>query len=170
MFIALLIIVIVMAFVPMPPVVRLLLFTVLSMAFGLSLIRVLQRYGENTVRMALLGSTAVFMSMFVIGLVLVGMGIDLGFLGLLLFAALIGLIIAQIIYSFTRRNHQQSSTRGQRIFAGIALALFAMYVVYDTNYILMRTYPNDDFVLAALDYFLDFLNIFSSMSSLTGAE
>ncbi len=45
------------------------------------------------------------------------------------------------------------------------LGLFSLYIVYDTNRLLQRDYYGD-FVTAALDYYLDILNIFLDLVNL----
>lgn len=153
----------VLAFVPMPPILKLALFTLVSVVTGIVLIRVIQRYGDHTVRTALLGATSVFSAMFVFGLALAAMGIDIGFMGIYLFAALIGLVISQLLHYVINKGNQTSTV--SRIITAVTLVIFSIFVVFDTNTILLRDYPGNDFVMAALDYFLDFVNIFTSLTS-----
>jgi len=45
------------------------------------------------------------------------------------------------------------------------ILLFAVYIIYDTNQIIMRDYDND-YVTAGLDYYLDFVNVFVALIEL----
>ena len=47
--------------------------------------------------------------------------------------------------------------------------LFSVYIVYDTNSILQRDYSGD-FITASLDYYLDVINIFSDLLSLSNFD
>lgn len=149
-------------FVPMPMPLKFTLFTLFSALNGVLLTTVVRHYGVETVKIALVGSIAVFVTMLIVGFCLVALRIDIGFMGLILFAGLLGIVIAQIVMLFV---NETSTTR--RVIATVVLALFSMYVVYDTNMLLLRDYKGD-FVTAALDYYVDFLNIFTSMSQLSG--
>jgi FtsH-binding integral membrane protein len=44
----------------------------------------------------------------------------------------------------------------------VGLALFSLFVIYDTNTILQRNYYGD-FITASLDYYLDIINIFLNL-------
>jgi FtsH-binding integral membrane protein len=47
--------------------------------------------------------------------------------------------------------------------------LFSVYIVYDTNIILQRDYGGD-FISASLAYYLDIINIFSNLLSVSGFD
>ena len=49
-----------------------------------------------------------------------------------------------------------------KIIAIFGLVIFSMYIIYDTNQILQRSYDND-FITASLDYYLDIINIFNNL-------
>jgi FtsH-binding integral membrane protein len=93
--------------------------------------------------------------MFAIGLFLILSGIELGLgFGSVLFFGLLGLIIVRFAMMLTSQisNYYKSMS----IFG---LILFSLYIVYDTNKILQKDYYGD-FITAALDYYLDILNLF----------
>ena len=48
--------------------------------------------------------------------------------------------------------------------AAFSLFLFSMYVIYDTNKLMQRNYYGD-FITAALDFYLDIINIFVNLLS-----
>jgi len=153
-FLAQIAIIFILALVPMPMAVKLLPFTVFSGLFGMVLSG-LNRIPQEVINTALIATTGVFVAMFVVGLVLATAGIDLSWMGSLLLAALIGLVIAQTVMLFVK-----VSSLTYKLVLYFGLALFSVYVVFHTNTLLNDNNPNMDFVTAAMDYYLDFLNIF----------
>lgn len=53
-----------------------------------------------------------------------------------------------------------------KIISAAVILIFVLYIIYDTYNILEREYY-DDYVSASLDYFLDFINIFSNTLNLS---
>jgi FtsH-binding integral membrane protein len=51
-----------------------------------------------------------------------------------------------------------------KFFSMVAILLFSMYIIYNTNQIMQRDY-NGDFIRASLDYYLDILNLFLNLFS-----
>lgn len=153
-FILPLLIIIILAFVPMPIPLKLLLFTAFSACFGISLAYLKKYMTPEVVKAALLGCIGIFVAMFAAGLLLVLLGVNLWWLGIILLLALIGLIIASIVFMFI-----DESKKSVRIKAAIAIFIFALFIMYDTNQILQRDYFGD-IVTAALDYYLDVINLF----------
>lgn len=125
-------------------ITRFVLFTVLSMLTGVFL----SQTGAKNVKGALLDAITIFIGMFVLGVATHLMGYDLRVLGPILIMALLGLIIARL---FTGASYSR-----------IVVALFAIFVVYDTDAILKRNYDGN-FVIASFDYFVDILNLFSGL-------
>lgn len=156
-FVLLFVLVIVLAMVPMSIPLKLVLFTLFSVLFGVLISLLKQRIPSEVLKTALIGAIAVFLSMFVLGMLLVGFGINLWWLGGLLFVALLGLIVTGIVFIFIH-----PSKEAYRIKAAIAIAVFALYIVFDTNQIMQREYWGD-FVTAALDYYLDMINVFLNL-------
>ena len=149
------IIIFVLAVVPMPIWLKLILFSAFSYIWGILLASFkLKINDDNLINMAMLGSIGVFFTMFLIGAFLLASGVALGFnTGLILFFALLALIIAQIFSLFHK------STMLTKSLAAIGIVIFSGYIIYDTNKILQRNYYGD-FIQASLDYYLDILNIF----------
>lgn len=125
-------------------ITRFALFTVLSILTG----AFLSQTGARNVKGALLDAITIFIGMFVLGVATHLMGYDLRVLGPVLIMALLGLIIARL---FTGASYSR-----------IVVALFAIFVVYDTDAILKRNYDGN-FVRASFDYFVDILNMFSGL-------
>ena len=149
------IIIFVLALVPMPIWLKLILFSAFSYIWGILLASFkLKINDDNLINMAMLGSIGVFILMFLIGAFLLASGIALGFnTGLILFFALLALIIAQLFSLFHKSRMLTKSL------AAIGIFIFSGYIIYDTNKILQRNYYGD-FIQASLDYYLDILNIF----------
>ena len=139
---------------------RALLFTLFSIVQGLFLGFNLQYVRANTILGALLFTGILFIMMLLVGFLMVYFQIDLSWLGIILFFLLLGLIIARIMTFFG--NDSRSYDYMITLFA---LLLFSVYIVYDTNTILMRydsVKYERDCILGALDYYLDIINIFVS--------
>jgi len=100
--------------------------------------------------------------MFLIGLFLLMTGIQLSYqFGLALFYILFALILFEIITYF-----MGTASLLHKTFGAIGLILFSFYIIYDTNHILQRNYYGD-FITASMDYYLDILNVFTSLINLT---
>lgn len=151
-----LLLIILLALIPMPIPFKLLLFTLFSACFGITLAH-LKKLSPEIIKAALLGTIGVFIAMFAIGLLLVLIGVDLWWLGAILLIALLGVIITSVVFMFI-----DESKKAVRIKAGIAILIFSLFIMYDTNQILQRDYLGD-FVTAALDYYLDVINLFMQL-------
>ena len=156
------VIIVILAFVPMSRFSKLILFTIFSLLFGLMLSAIRNRVTPELVRAAILATVGIFIAMFIVGLVLAGLGYDLFWLGMILFVLLIILVIAGIIMLFT-----DPSNKALRIRAILVIVLFSIYILFDTNQIIMRDY-NSDYVMAAIDYYLDVVNIFVALLQVLG--
>lgn len=158
LFISTLIILCILALVPMPSWLKFILFSVFSYIWGIFLADLKVKVNDNgLINMAMLGSIGIFIVMFLVGVVLLVTGIQLGLkTGLFLFVSLLILIIAQIFSLFNK------STMLIKTLAAIGIIIFSGYIIYDTNTILQRNYYGD-FITASLDYYLDILNIFTKL-------
>lgn len=153
------VLILIMLFVPMPVPAKLLIFTLFSACLGMSLAFLKRFVPPEIIKAALLGTLGIFVAMFVVGLFLTMMGANLWWLGIILFIGLVGLIITSIVFMFI-----DESKKARRWKAALAIVLFALFVMYDTNQILQRDYFGD-VVTAAMDYYLDALNIFTNIIS-----
>jgi hypothetical protein len=157
------IIVFVLALVPMPAWLKFIIFSVFSASFGISLSYVKNMVSPGLIQTALAGTMGIFTAMFLLGVLLIVFGIQLGLgFGLFLFFSLLLLIIMQVIAMFAR-----SESYPTKAFAAIGLVLFSLFIIYDTNKILQREYYGD-FITASMDYYLDILNVFLDLISLGG--
>jgi FtsH-binding integral membrane protein len=137
----------------MPTIVKFLLFSLFSFIWGIlfSVYREIPFY-SNLIQFSIVSTAGIFVSMFLVGIALLFFGIKLGLgFAFVLFFSLLFLIIAQLVGMFS--VHWLSS---------FAVVLFSLYIIYDTNSILQRDYQGN-FINASLDYYLDSINIFSSL-------
>ena len=157
LFLAQLIIIFVLSFVPMPEFVKFLIFCLFSYIFGLMLSGLKNKYDPEMINTAIQGAMTVFAFMLATGVALFAGGINLGYkFGSILFWSLLALIVARLVFVLGAKMNQ-----AHKILSFIGIILFAIYVVYDTNKILQRDYYGD-FITASMDYYLDILNLFTS--------
>lgn len=132
--------------------VKMLLFTVFSVAFGV-LLSPIGLINRDVLLAAAGGTLGIFVAMFLAGAVLTAMKIDLSLLGAILLACLIGLLIATLV-SFLfglRRQHIA--------WVYIGLVVYSLFVMFDTQTLLVGKYQTD-FVAGAMSYYLDVIGIF----------
>jgi modulator of FtsH protease len=152
-----LILIYVLILVPMPPIVKFLVFGIFSWTFGIALSHLKEKYDPALINIAIQGSLSIFALMFAFSITLAGFNIYLGYkFGAFLFFALLVLIIAKLVNML---GSQLSTTK--KMLSYIGLGLFSLFVVYDTSQILSRDYYGD-FITASLDYYLDILNLFTN--------
>ena len=153
-------IIIIIAAVPMPSVLKFILFSIFSALFGIILSCIKSSFDNNIIETAVVGTMGIFGFMVMLGAALIMFGINLGNkFALFLFFALLLLLIARIVSLFMNTYSLMSRT-----FAMIGLVLFSLYIIYDTNHILQREYYGD-FITASMDYYLDILNVFVNLLS-----
>lgn len=145
--------------IPMPLPLKFTLFSLFAALVGYMLKVTLEKVPFEIIQTALVGTLVVFVFFVVVGLIISGLGVNLAPLGFVLLGMLLLLIIISIVTVFMK-----SSSSMRKGLAIATLFLFSVYVVFDTNQILQREY-HGDFVTAAIDYFLDILNIFLSLVS-----
>lgn len=140
----------------LPIFIKLILFSLFSFVWGIlfSFYRNDPFYSK-LIQFSIAGTASIFGTMFFIGILLILFGVQLGLrASFFLFFSLLFLIILQVVSLFTA-NHL-------RWISGFSLVLFSFYIIYDTNIILQRDYRGD-FITASLDYYLDAINVFSSL-------
>lgn len=154
-------IIVVLAFVPMHPMIKFLLMTIFSACWGLIFGKIKEYVSPEIIKTAILGVLGIFVSMFLISLLMLTVGIKLGFkFGLFLFFALLLLIVLNIVLFVMK---EQDTYR--KIIATVSIILFSFYIIYDTQTILERDYYGD-FITASMDYYLDVMNIFINLIDL----
>ena len=158
LFVAQILIILVFVFVPMPRIMKIALFALFSYIFGLMLSVYKKVFNPVVIDTAVQGAMSIFGVMLATGVALTAGGINLGYkFGAILFWALLLLIIFRLVFVLGAQM-----TGAHKLLSFIGIILFAMYVVYDTNTILQRNY-NGDFISASMDYYLDIVNLYSSL-------
>ena len=93
--------------VPMPPWMKLVLFTLFAITNGAMLHQSTYKLPESLITQALGGTIGVFVCMTIAAVVLAIIGIDLSWMGLLFLGAFIGLLIASLILMFTSKSKEE---------------------------------------------------------------
>lgn len=158
---------------PLPMWIKFIVFTLFSIVQGGLLHQTSVMIPKEVVTRGLLGTISVFLAMSVFAIVMAASGIDLSWMGMMLFAGLIGLIIATlVIYIVAQVNINQGDKEGiektknvHKVLLVVGLILFSMYVMYETNIILQKDYDIDA-LSSALNFYLDFVNIFTRILGL----
>lgn len=127
-------------------------FVLFSYVLGRIFVTYKTKYSEDVIRNGILGAMGVFAIMFVVGALVPVLGYRVG-QGL--FFALLALLIARIVSNFSEKGSEYKKS-----LSGAGIAIFGLYVAYDTNNILKRAdYYQDDFITASMDYYLDIINL-----------
>jgi FtsH-binding integral membrane protein len=141
--------------------VKQLLFTSISIFVGLLLSQIVHFIDDKKVVEAAAISTLVnFVVLLLVGIVIVYLKYDLGWMGIFLLIALLGVIITRIFLLFTDKDQREESNY---YLSRFVVLLFSLYIVYDTNNILLK-YKNKDkthCMIGALEYYLDIVNLFT---------
>ena len=154
-------IIIALAFIPMHPIIKFLLMTIFSVCWGLIIKKIKDEISPEIIKTAILGALSIFALMFIMGLLMLTMGIKLGFgFSLFLFFTLLLLIILNIVLFVMKKQDTYN-----KIMAVVTIILFSIYIIYDTQNILNRNYYGD-FITASMDYYLDIMNIFLNLVDL----
>ena len=124
---------------------------------GLMLYASLKNVSYEQIKGSFIGAVLVFVFFTIVAVYLSKNNIDMSGWGIYLLGALIGLIVFGIINLFIR------SRQLYNIYIAIGLILFSIFVVYDTNRLLLK--QNRDIIDASISFYLDFINIFSLMNN-----
>lgn len=141
-----------------------LLFAAFTFLSGLTLVPLLGVFlaefkSFDIIYRSLFSATAVFVAMGLIGR---SINKPLNGLAGFLLMALIGMLVVGIIGIFIPWGNT-----GEMIYSGIGVAVFALYAMVDINR--LKHYPEDEYIHAAMQLYLDFFNLFVFVLRLTGA-
>lgn len=161
-------VVIIMSF-GLPQWLKFIMFTVLSAIMAMFLTAMTSRISPDVVNQALTSTIGIFVSLSVFALALASLGINLGWMGVYLFAALIGLLVASLVIilyeKFAQKKTTTTTRQTHKILLAVGMVLFSLFVVYDTNMVLQRDYVGTP-IDAAEDFYLTFINLFTRTLSL----
>ena len=164
-------VVVVMSF-GFPPWLKFILFSILSVIIALFLTAVTSRVSQEIVNQALASTIGIFISLSIFAMALSSFGIHLGWMGVYLMAALIGLLVVSIVFILynmfnkpNTENERSNNKQFHKILVVIGMVLFSLFVIYDTNMVLQRDYVGGP-IDAAEDFYLTFVNLFTRTLSL----
>ena len=109
------------------------------------------------IQISFLSTVMIFLFFTIISVVISKNNVDLENWGKYLLGALIGLIVFGLINLFVQNQ------RARSVYVAIGLILFSLFVVYDTNRLLLK--KDRDVLSASIAFYLDFINIFSLMNN-----
>lgn len=143
-----------------PFIVKQVLFLVVSVFFGLLLSKLTHFVDQEVVEAATVSTLVNFGVMLLVGLVIVYFKYDLGWMGIFLLIAILSVFITRIFLLFTDEEQQEKSNY---YLSRLAVLLFSLYILYDTNNILLKYKNKDktDCIMGALSYYLDIINLFT---------
>jgi len=150
-------IILLLALLPMPMPIKFLVFTLFAFLIGLTILLLTYRFDTELVNKALVGALATFVVTSIVGFTLFKLGYSLAFLSSILLIALLAVLITAIVFIFVPVSKPIYKT-----FLSIVFILFAVMTVYDTNMIMDKNYYGD-VVDAALDLYLNIINLFKSL-------
>lgn len=140
-------------------IAMLFIFTTLTGVSATPLVAIVAfKAGPGAVVMAFATTTIIFGVMSIFG---IKTKKDLANMGKMLFISLIVVIVCSLVNYFFFL-----SSMFQILISGATAILFSIYVAYDTQNIIRGLYPSP--VIAAIELYLDFYNIFISLLSLIG--
>lgn len=146
-----------MAMPSIPFFIKQILFLLLSITFGLLLSLVIHYINDpSIINSALIATISNFILLFIIGLIIVYLGYDLGWMGIYLIIALLVIFTLNIINALSSK-----SSLFKKILSMAVVLLFSLFILYDTNNILLKYgNTNNDCIRGALDYYIDIINLF----------
>lgn len=148
--------ILIIALVPMPKWIKFLLFCAFSFFNGVLLSNRIQGVDKSTIEFAILGTASIFIAMILAGIILLSIGIQLGFYTFLILFSLLLLACILSISQFYLKS------LNELWLSNFIIVLFAVFIIYDTQNILRRNYYGD-YITASMDYYLDILNIFARL-------
>jgi len=137
--------------IPLHPIIKFIFFTLFSFLLGLVLSVLKTNLNHELLTRSIMILASIFIILFLIGLVILLLGIKLSFhFGIVLFYVLLIIIIFDhLTYLFSSK-----SSIFTKIIGIIGVIISSLYVIYDTNQILQKDYDGD-FITASLDYYID---------------
>ncbi len=136
-------------------------FTLFSVFFGFLMTLSKSTLSSETIMFALLSTISIFVAMLSFAVLLIHRGVDFLKYGGFLFTILFLLVIGQLMNLFLIQDSVL-----QKILKIMGLMLFIIYIIYHTYTMLfLKTNFNNDCISGAISYYMDFINIFSRLSS-----
>jgi FtsH-binding integral membrane protein len=144
-------------------ILKQILFGIFSIIVGLLLSYTFDSIeNKDIIKKSIISTLINFIIIFIFGLIIGLYGIDISWMGIILFILLLITITLSIFNIFDKSEDKDKWNKYISIFI---IILFSVYIIYDTNKILLK-YNDNNCVDAALDYYLDIWNIFTSYLNL----
>ena len=144
--------------------IKQLLFILYSITIGLFLSSIVfsDIEDKDIIKNSLISTIINFIIIFIFGIIVSYYNIDLSWLAIVSFVFLLS--ISTIIVMNSLSNEKKDDRYSSKISIAIII-LFSLFVLYDTNKILLK-YDNNkvNCINGALDYYVNFLNLFTSYS------
>lgn len=156
-----------LALLPIPPSLKLVLFTLFSIMNGLIVPLYAPDLSTRDVVDSAFQTFLLFLTMAAVGLLVVRTGVDTTLFEFSLVVMSFGMIAWGVYLVFFQSK--ESQRKNLTWYRNLTILLFALYIVYDTYNILRVDYEGD-FVTAAFDYYLDVFNIFKSLLVLDNSD
>jgi FtsH-binding integral membrane protein len=137
--------------IPLQPIIKFIFFTLFSILMGIILSFLKKIVNHELLKRSIIILASFFVVFFLIGFIILLLGIKLSFhFGIILFYLLLVIIVFDhLSYLFT-----SSSSIFIKIIGVIGVIISSLYIVYDTNQILQNDYEGD-FITASLSYYID---------------
>ena len=111
---------------------------------------------KNLIKSALISTITIFITFLFMGFTIIYFKYDISWMGIYLFMALLALLGYRISLIFIPMDDNF-----KKIMITVSVLLFSIFILYDTNLLLLKG-KNKDCISFAMNYYLDILNIFSS--------
>jgi len=117
---------------------------------------------KDIIKNSLISTIINFCIIFIFGIIISYYNIDLSWLAIVLFVFLLIITTIMIMNIFSNKENNDNYEKNISI---TIIIIFSLYILYDTNKILLK-YDNNkaNCINGALDYYVNFLNLFTSYS------
>lgn len=169
-FILMLILIFILVFLPpqTPSIFRIIIFTIYSLLTGILLHNMSKIVPEIFITQILISTITLFIVLSVVAIFLAYIGIELGWMQIFILLGIIAILIGYLIlFVFIKDEKTKKSFYKYLIIFG--LILFSFDILVSTNVMLNKNY-NNNFVMAAIDLYLDIINIFVKLFILESYE
>tara|TARA_Y100000816_G_C26101918_1_gene584291 strand:- start:2026 stop:2715 length:690 start_codon:yes stop_codon:yes gene_type:complete len=141
--------------------IKLILLSIFAVFKGFFLTLAKSTISDETIMFALLGTITIFGLMLLFTTFLINMNVDFLKYGIYFFYGLLILILLQLINIFFVDDDIFT-----KILNFMGVILFSIYIIYDTYVILYKpTSFNNDCISGAIDYYIDFISIFTRLAN-----
>lgn len=157
-------------FIPMPIWLKVILFTMFAILFGGLLHQISYKIPREIVDSALKNTIAIFVIITLVSFCISMLQIDISWLGIYLLVGLLILIVVSFTIQFTGQKYDETNpNKVSKLYKFLLIAgllLFGLFILWNTTSMLSIDYK-EDFVSAAIDLYLGFINTFTHVLGLS---